>query len=77
MGFPLGRNHIYAVSMTIVFSLNKNLVKHQWKHTDEKIYVSSQCVTFIWNQRKVEHQSIHIREEAISMQPCDKYFGQQ
>ena len=63
--------------MTNVFSLKKNMVKHEWKHTDEKTYLSSQCDTFIWNQRMVEHQSIQIRGEAISMQPCDKYFSQQ
>ena len=80
MEYTLGTNHIYAASLTIVFSPKKNLVKHQWKHTDEKTYLSSQCDTFIWNQRMVEHQSIYIyigRSHIHVMQPSDKYFGQQ
>ena len=63
--------------MTNVFSLKNNMVKHEWKHTDEKTYLSSQSDTFIWNQKNGRTPKHTDKREAISMQPCYKYFSQQ
>ena len=41
-------------------------------------HILAASVTHLYGiKRMVEHQSIQIRGEAISMQPCDKYFSQQ
>ena len=60
------------------FTWNQRLVKHHGIHTGDKSYLCSQYNNCLFPKEKSGKKSMEAYWwESISMQPCDKYFGQQ